>query len=113
DGDARLVARLGELTDTVIVRVFAVARTIALDPPATSLGLGESRQYTARLFDARGNPIVTSRPLSWISSDTLVIRITQDGTATGVGVGSARISAHSGVANSDVLLQARPGSPHA
>jgi phosphodiesterase/alkaline phosphatase D-like protein len=113
DGDARLVARLGEFSDTVQVRVFAVVRTITFDPPLTSLGLGESRRFAAKLFDARGNPILTPRSIAWLSSDTLVIRIGQDGTATGVGVGSARISAQSGNAANDVTLQARPGAPHA
>lgn len=113
DGTARLVAQLGEWTDTVQVSVLAVVRTIAVDPPVTSLGLGESRKYTAKFFDARGNPIVTPRPLAWSSSDTLVIRIAADGTATGVGVGSARISVRSGVATSDITLQAQPGAPTA
>src|SRR5690606_19464869 len=82
DGEARLIARIGEFTDTVTVRVFAVVRSIVVDPPATSLGLGETRRYTAKLFDARGNQILAPRPLEWLSSDTLVIRIAPDGTAT-------------------------------
>ncbi|MGH7507625.1 MAG: Ig-like domain-containing protein [Longimicrobiales bacterium] len=110
DGVARLVGRAGEREDTVRVRVYAIVHSIIVDPRDTDLDLGESRQYSALLFDARGNPI-RGRSVSWTSSDPTVISIDAGGLATGVGIGTARISAASGPAMSDVELTARPGAP--
>lgn len=112
DGQARLVARVDALTDTLRVRVFAAVHSIVVSPNLSSLGLGESRLMTALLRDARGNPI-PDRTVLWVSTDTLIIRIAANGLATGVGVGIARISARSGGISSEALVEALAAAPKA
>jgi phosphodiesterase/alkaline phosphatase D-like protein len=112
DGLARVVAHLEELADTMRVRVFAVVRSVVVSPNPTTLGLGESRALSALLLDARGN-VITGRAVSWLSSDTTIIRVAPDGTATGRGVGIARITAQSGAASSSALVEAVAGAPTA
>lgn len=110
DGEARLVAREGTLSDTVRVRVFAVVRRVVIDPQADELEVDVSRRYTASLFDARDNPI-TGRTVSWTSSNPLVLSVDPAGNVTGVAAGSANLTAGSGAASAGLLVQVLPPGP--
>jgi hypothetical protein len=111
DGLARLVGQLGTFVDTVRVPVFAeVARVIVLpDSTASPMPLGTTRQYSAQLFDRRGNRI-TGRPLIWTSSDPAILRIDANGLATAQALGTAvvRVTSGSAVAGLSVRVRALP-----
>lgn len=61
--------------------------TIKLDV----LGIGDSYQFRAVFFDNVGD--AQTVPLEWMSSDTAVAEVTQDGTVTGKMLGNTVISA--------------------
>ena len=107
DGSARLIGRIGAFEDTIGVDVYAIVSGIVVTPSATALSVGETRQFAAALFDARGNGI-PGRTVLWSSSDPGVIAIDSNGLATGVGPGSARIEASSGDAVEAVELTSLP-----
>jgi phosphodiesterase/alkaline phosphatase D-like protein len=110
DGEARLVAREGTLSDTVRVRVFAVVRRVVIGPSDDELEVTASRRYTASLFDARNNPI-TGRVVSWTSSNPQVLQVDGAGNVTGVATGSANLTAASGAASAALQVQVLPAGP--
>ncbi|MGH6691054.1 MAG: Ig-like domain-containing protein, partial [Gammaproteobacteria bacterium] len=111
DGDARLVGRTGTLQDTLTVRVLASVQTLVLQPDAGPLSIGGTRQFSTLLFDRRGNPIVTQRPITWSTTEPSIVMVTQAGLATGVGIGTSRITAASGAGSASLMLQSQPGAP--
>ncbi len=110
DGDAHVVVSAGAFADTTIVRVFADALGITVDPPGASTPLGSTRQYSAVLVDRRGN-VITGRPVSWTSSDPSVLQIDEHGVAHIVGIGSVQIGATSGSAHGQVTATGIPIAP--
>ncbi|MGH7459456.1 MAG: hypothetical protein ACREMA_00310 [Longimicrobiales bacterium] len=108
DGLARLVGRVGNLADTMAVRVFAIVTRIALTPDTTAgpIMLGFTRQFTAALFDRRNNT-VTNRPLTWTSSNPAILGVDGIGVATGQALGSSLLTARSGNAAGNQLVQVR------
>lgn len=66
--------------------------SVAVSPADTVLERGESLQLTATPKDSAGNAL-TVRELTWSSSDSLVARVSSFGLVTGVGVGSATVTA--------------------
>ncbi len=70
----------------------ATLRSIALSPVNDTLVVGASQTFTARPLDANNN-LVPGVSLSWASSNTAIVTITQTGVATGVAAGTAQIAA--------------------
>ncbi|HKA58166.1 MAG TPA: PKD domain-containing protein, partial [Gemmatimonadales bacterium] len=64
------------------------------DPPTASVNLGSTRQFTATLRDANGNPL-TGRVVTWASNDPGRATVTGSGLVKGVAQGSATITATS------------------
>jgi len=91
-----LVAQSGVLSDSVTITVFAVANTIAITPPAATMPQGDSVQFSAVVRDRHGDPMPAA-PVSWMSGDTTIVRISATGRARSVGpVGVVSIAAQSG-----------------
>jgi hypothetical protein len=56
-GGCGVVARFDKLTSNVVaVTVAAVPASIVVTPGSISLGVGETKQLTAVILDASGNP---------------------------------------------------------
>jgi hypothetical protein len=77
--------------------------TITIDPPTPSINQGASEQLTATgtyqdgsTSTLTGGTSCSGNTVCWSSSDTTVVTITTTGVATGVGQGSATITAASG-----------------
>jgi len=70
----------------------ATLRSIAVSPANDTLVVGASQAFTARPLDANNN-LVSGVSLSWASSNTAIVTITQTGLATGVAAGTAQIAA--------------------
>jgi uncharacterized protein YjdB len=70
----------------------ATLRSIALSPVNDTLIVGANQTFTARPLDANNN-LVSGVSLSWASSNTGIVTVTQTGVATGVAPGTAQIAA--------------------
>jgi len=102
-GSTTLTATLGSLTDTTTLTVVPANLTSIEVTPATasiavataSIAAGTTQQFTAiGSFDDGSTQVLSS--VAWSSSASTVATINSAGLATGVGVGTATISATSG-----------------
>lgn len=80
-----------------------ILTTITVDPPTPSINQGATKQMTATgtyqdssTSTLKGGTSCSGNTVCWSSSDTTVLTITTGGLATGVGQGSATITAASG-----------------
>lgn len=95
-------SRRDSLTVTVTNAAASVVIERATDVMTT---VGESRQYSAEVRNAR-NALIAALP-EWRSLDAAVARVSTTGVATSVGVGTARIVASSGAAADTLVLTVR------
>src|ERR1035437_3928475 len=82
----------------------AAVASVTLNPPSSSVALGESAQLSAIARDANGNPI-GGQFFNWISSDSTIVTVSSSGFAVGVGIGSATITATASDGISGVATQ--------
>lgn len=80
---------------SVLVTVAPVpVASVSVSLASPTINKGATTQATATLKDANGN-ILTGRSIFWLSDNTGVATVTQGGLVTGVGAGTANISAAS------------------
>jgi uncharacterized protein YjdB len=82
---------LGWATVTVIATPVA---TVTVSPATATVTLGGTTAYAAVLHDANGN-VLTGRAITWSTSNAAIATVTSSGVATGVGAGTATITAAS------------------
>jgi hypothetical protein len=92
NGTARILAAVGQFTDTVTVRVRQRVASVVVEPATATILIGATQQFTALARDPR-NVTVTDRPLTWSSGAPAVATVNAAGRATGVSAGSAQIRA--------------------
>lgn len=92
EGEARIVASYGGITDTVTVVVDPAVARVIVSPGFASVLVGEDQQFEATLEDANGN-VLTGRAITWSSSDPSVATVDGTGLATGESTGSTSIRA--------------------
>lgn len=80
---------------------------VVLEAPLTELELGDSTQLAARVLGASGEEL-TGRTAAWSSSNEAVLRVSQTGMVTGVGPGSATITATVEARSATVSLTRSP-----
>lgn len=132
-GIAQIEARVGSVTSIIFVQVSlalpqaqperppVAARTdnptaqIRTLPSSLTLDVGDSpATVIAVLFDARGEPVTTSVPITWVSNNLAVASVSVDrtrpdfATITALSPGVARIEAISGNVRSWILVTVRP-----
>lgn len=90
-GEAYVVARCGEISDTCAVLVLARARGIRFDKTTTRLYAGKSDTISATII-----PEDCTDSLFWVSSDES-IAVVDSGVITGISTGMTVISARIGV----------------
>ncbi len=78
--------------------------SIFITSPAETLLIGATVQFAATAFDTSGT-LVSSPSLSWSSSDPSIAAVDFRGRVTGVGEGTATITASGGGATSNGVLQ--------
>jgi uncharacterized protein (TIGR03437 family) len=83
------------------------AASIALAPPAASIGVGRSVRFVATVRDADGVEIANA-PVAFTSTDESVAIIDADGRARGVSAGTATIKATSGDVSATAQLTVFP-----
>jgi alpha-tubulin suppressor-like RCC1 family protein len=103
-GTAEIVARSGNLSASLFLRVVQAPATLDVSPDATEIyALSFQRQLTLRSWDAQGNPI--PRPeADWTSLDESVATVDQTGLVTATGVGTTQIVATAGAASDTVTV---------
>ena len=107
-GVAWVVARtVTGLVDSVSIGAVVPARTIVLSPVGARLTVGTTIALAAVMRDSTGAPIVDREP-AWRSSDPRVATVAA-GAVTGVGVGTAEITATSERAAATVVVTVLPG----
>ena len=102
NGSTLIAAQSGSASATVNVTVMQSVQSIAIDPQTVTLtAIGETVQLTATVLDRNEQP-VDGVAVSWISSDTGVATVDDEGLVTAVGNGSTEITARSGGASASV-----------
>ena len=92
-GESTIIASVGGVSASGSVLVTDVsASSIEITPNKGTLSIGQSSQLSARLKDAQGN-IVAGRNVSWSSSDTAIITVSNAGMLTAISDGESTITA--------------------
>jgi len=73
----------------------AVIDKVIITPESASLGVGETQQFTATVYDQRGD-VMEGETINWSSDDEGVIKVNASGLATSMDEGTALISANAG-----------------
>ncbi len=111
-GVARITARSGQHTATVVVSVAeptptrpsrAAVVAVNVEPAIDTLLVGERLQVAARARDAEGS-VVTGRPVAWGSSDPGIAAVSPDGIVTAIRAGTASITATIGRHSAQAVL---------
>jgi uncharacterized protein YjdB len=94
-GSATITAAVEGKTGTALVDVKPVTvNRVVVSPATATVTVGKTTQLTAALTDANGQPI-TSRPVTWTTSNASRATVDGTGLVTGVAVGSVTITATS------------------
>jgi alpha-tubulin suppressor-like RCC1 family protein len=103
-GTAEIVARHGELSASLFLRVVQAPTQIEVTPAAITINaLTFERQLELRSWDELGNPI--PRPeADWVSLNEAVATVDQQGRVTATGVGTTQIVASAGTAEASVTV---------
>ena len=92
-GESTIIASVGGVSVSGSVLVTDVsASSIEITPNKGTLSIGQSSQLSARLKDAQGN-IVAGRDVSWSSSDTAIVTVSNAGMLTAISDGESTITA--------------------
>ena len=112
-GSATVTATARDASGTAAVSVAQVPTTVKIvvaDSLVTSIRLvvGARIQLRALVVDRNSIFVAGAEPVAWSSSDTSVVSVEASGWVTGVGLGSATVTASSGSASGDVAVYVNP-----
>ncbi|MBW3628176.1 MAG: Ig-like domain-containing protein, partial [Gemmatimonadetes bacterium] len=91
-GTAIVVAAMGTVADSARVAVSGPTARVRIVPDSLPVRVGERWTLRVRSEDAEGNEVI-GVPVSWSSTDPEVAVLDSVGTARGVRIGRARVSA--------------------
>ena len=106
NGTTRLVANVGQVSDTITVAVQQVAATLTLSPTTAQRLVGDTVRLVAAARDSGGAAFLDA-PVSWSTSNAAVATVSPSGLVTGTGGGSATITAASGTAQATATVTIR------
>ena len=92
NGTATITASAGEASGTAIAVVMQSASSVSVSPAAGTIAVGDTLRLAAEAFDANGQRVEDAE-FTWASGDTAVVTVDRSGLATGVGAGTAEITA--------------------
>lgn len=105
NGSATITATSATKSGTASIQVTQTASTVTVTPSAKTLtGAGQTVQMAAAVKDARGNAMPAA-PVTWNSSNDLVASVSNTGLVTSRANGSATITASSGAAAGNSVVQ--------
>lgn len=102
EGDANIQASLGDLAETVLVRVRLAPAEVQVEPSESDILVGQDVQLEATVRDAGGT--VLDRTVVWSSLDPSVASVDQEGRVTGESIGTATIRAETDGVHGDALV---------
>ena len=73
----------------------SLARWIIVSPATPTIAPGQTLQLTVRMLDKTGREI-TGQPQKWSTSDSAIVTVASDGTATAHTIGAAQVTIASG-----------------
>lgn len=83
-GSVRVIAaREGKADTSKVTVTLRPVNTVTVTPADTTVRVGNTVQLTATLR-AANNSVLTGRPITWASADTLIARVSSSGLVTGV-----------------------------
>lgn len=92
-GTTRIIASIDRLADTMTVTVTELPITnVRVDPTQATANMGDTRQFTATLFDSLGTQ-VTGRTITWQTNNPNVATVNSSGLATAIAPGVAQVQA--------------------
>ena len=91
-GNATITASSEGQSGTASVTVQVVAAQVVVSPARIGLAPAQSAQLAAAVLDADGHQL-EGRPIQWTSSNAGVVSVSGSGLLTGVGDGTATITA--------------------
>ena len=110
-GSAQVTAVYQTISGTSAVTVTAPSLiSIAVNPPQSSLPVGDSQQFQATGAYSDGSHADLTQSVSWSSSGSGVASVSAGGNATANGVGSTTISAASGSMVGSALVTVTPAA---
>ncbi|MEO6529225.1 MAG: Ig-like domain-containing protein [Gemmatimonadaceae bacterium] len=94
-GTTSIIATVDGVSGSSTVTVTnAPVKSVSVAPQAPTVAIGSTTQLTPTVIDAN-DVVVTGRPVTWASSNTAIATVSGVGLVTGVGVGTAIITATS------------------
>jgi uncharacterized protein YjdB len=104
-GSATITATLGSVSKTASATVTAaLLQSINVSPATSSVATGQSQAFTAYGLFSDGSTTDITNSVTWNSNAANVATVNPTGLATGVGAGSATITATSGSASGFATL---------
>ena len=89
---------------TVSNQAAATITSIAVTPATATIATGSTQQFVATATYSNNTTQIITTSATWTSSDNTIATITSAGLATGVGSGSATITATSGSVSGTAAL---------
>ena len=111
-GTSVITATSGSVTKTTIITVtptVPVLTTITVSPATVSIVANNAVIFTVTTLDQLGNPI--SVTVTWISSDTNIGTINQNGVFLALSQGTTIITASSGTVSGIAVANVTPATP--
>ena len=105
-GTATITASAGDVRATVEITVVSATQpvvSVEVSPSAETIAIGTTRQLSAEAFDENGQAVAGAE-FSWESDDDAVAMVDGSGLVTGVGEGTATITASSGSAQGTAAI---------
>lgn len=97
----------GKSGTSTITSTLAPVDTVTVTPAAPTIASGQTVQLSTRLADASGNTL-SGRTITWNSDQPAIATVNASGLVTGVGTGTARITAASEGKSGTSLVSVTP-----
>ena len=110
-GATTIAATLGGVSgNTTLTVTSATIVSITVTPATLSLVKGTTQQFAASATYSDGTTQDVTSTAAWSSSDASVVTVNATGLATGIGVGSATVSAVQDLVTGSASVQATPAT---
>ena len=94
-GATTVTATADSVSGSAAVTVMQSAGSVVVSPPSATVAPGDTVRLSAEALDANGHPVAGAE-FAWSSSDASVATVDGSGLVTGVGEGSATVTAAAG-----------------
>ena len=110
DGTATVTATAEGMTGTAEATVATQSSGVVVSPAAIALDSGDSRQFSATVYDLEGN-VTPGAVVTWVSSDETVGTIDEDGLFSALEEGTTTITATAENETGTATVTVRSTSP--